>query len=93
MVDELTSVSEAFDARNKTWQRIALALGWKTWDVGAVEENAEAIKAAAKKERKEAGVEKAKKTRTKKQKQKAEIQEILLHQETLENDKTRVIIK
>jgi len=65
VVDELTSISEAFDARNKAWQRIALALGWKTWDVGAIEENAEAIKAAAKKERKEAGVEKAKKTRTK----------------------------
>ena len=49
VVDELTSISEAFDARNKAWQRIALALGWKTWDVGAIEENAEAIKAAAKK--------------------------------------------
>ena len=65
VVDELTSISEAFDARNKAWQRIALALGWKTWDVGAIEENAEAIKEAAKKERKEAGVKKAKETRTK----------------------------
>ena len=63
VVDELTSVSEAFDARNKAWQRIALGLGWKTWDVGAIEENAEAIKEAAKKERKKAGVEKAKETR------------------------------
>jgi hypothetical protein len=63
VVDELTSVSEAFDARNKAWQRIALGLGWKTWDVGAIEENAEAIKEAAKKERKEAGIEKAKETR------------------------------
>jgi len=63
VVDELTSVSEAFDARNKAWQRIALGLGWKTWDVGAKEENAEAIKEAAKKKRKEAGVQKAKETR------------------------------
>ena len=63
VVDELTSISEAFDARNKAWQRIALALGWKTWDVGAIEENAEAIKAAAKEERKEAGKNKAKETR------------------------------
>ena len=66
VVDELTSVSEAFDARNKAWQRIALALGWKTWDVGAIEENAEAIKEAAKKERKEAGTKKAKETRASK---------------------------
>ena len=65
VVDELTSVSEAFDARNKAWQRIALGLGWKTWDVGAIEENAEAIKEAAKKERKEAGTKKAKETRAK----------------------------
>ena len=65
VVDELTSVSEAFDARNKAWQRIALGLGWKTWDVGAIEENAEAIKEAAKKERKEAGAKKAKETRAK----------------------------
>jgi len=66
VVDELTSVSEAFDARNKAWQRIALGLGWKTWDVGAIEENAEAIKEAAKKERKEAGTKKAKETRANK---------------------------
>ena len=69
VVDELTSISEAFDARNKAWQRIALALGWKTWDVGAIEENAEAIKEAAKKERKKAGVEKAKQTRADKKAQ------------------------
>ena len=68
IVDELTSVSEAFDARNKAWQRIALGLGWKTWDVGAIEENAEAIKEAAKKKRKEAGVKKAKETRARNQK-------------------------
>ena len=74
VVDELTSISEAFDARNKAWQRIALALGWKTWDVGAIEENAEAIKAAAKKERKEAGKEKSKETRRSK---KAEEQDFI----------------
>ena len=65
VVDELTSVSEAFDTRNKMWQRIALGLGWKTWDVGAKDEEGEAIKEAAKKKRKEAGVEKAKETRAK----------------------------
>jgi len=72
VVDELTSISEAFDARNKAWQRIALALGWKTWDVGAIEENAEAIKAAAKKKRKEAGTKKAKETRRKNKPKKIE---------------------
>ena len=45
------------------WQRIALGFGWKTWDVGAKDEEGEAIKEAAKDKRKKAGVEKAKKTR------------------------------
>lgn len=63
VVDELRSVSEALDARNKAWQRIALALGWKTWDVGARNEEADLIKSEAKTKRREEGVEKAKKTR------------------------------
>ena len=63
-------MSEAFDTRNKMWQRIALGLGWKTWDVGAKDEEGEAIKEAAKKKRKEAGVEKARETRKKTQQKK-----------------------
>ncbi len=77
VVDELTSVSEAFDARNKAWQRIALGLGWKTWDVGAIEENAEAIKEAAKEKRKAEGIEKAKETRAdKKAEEKTEYEKL-----------------
>jgi len=68
VVDELTSVAEAFDTRNKAWQRIALGLGWKTWDVGVKDEEGEAIKEAAKAKRKAAGVEKAKETRAKSKK-------------------------
>ena len=33
-----------FDSRNSAWQRIALALGWRAWDVGAKSEEFEAIK-------------------------------------------------
>ena len=69
VVDELKSVSEALDARNKAWQRIALALGWKTWDVGAVNEEADLIQAEAKIRRKKEGIKKAKETRRKKKKQ------------------------
>ena len=60
IVDELRSVTEALDERNKAWQRIALAFGWKTWDVGALNEEGDLIKAEAKVKRKEAGKEKAK---------------------------------
>jgi hypothetical protein len=76
IVDELRSVTEALDERNKAWQRIALAFGWKTWDVGALNEEGDLIKAAAKVKRKEAGAEKAKATReSKKANEKIEFEE------------------
>jgi len=72
VIDELNSVGEAMDARNSAWQRIALALGWKTWDVGARDEEGEAIKEAGKKKRKEEGILKAKETRRKNKAKKSE---------------------
>ena len=73
VVDELKSISEALDGRNKAWQRIALALGWKTWDVGVRNEEADLIKTEAKERRKEEGKKKAAETRRKtKEKKEAE---------------------
>jgi len=63
VIDELNSIVEALDSRNTTWQRIALALGWKTWDVGAKNEENDLIKTEAKAKRKEEGKVKAKETR------------------------------
>ena len=63
VVDELNSIVEALDSRNTTWQRIALGLGWKTWDVGAKNEEHDLIKIEAKTKRKEEGKAKAKETR------------------------------
>ena len=63
VVDELNSIGEAMDKRNTTWQRIALALGWKTWDVNAKDEEGDIIKAEGKAKRKKEGIEKAKQTR------------------------------
>ena len=31
-INEIESLVEATDSRNAKWQRIALALGWRTWD-------------------------------------------------------------
>jgi N-acetylglutamate synthase/N-acetylornithine aminotransferase len=44
-------------------QRLALALGWRTWGVGVENEEFDEIKAEAKEKRKEEGIIKAKKTR------------------------------
>ena len=60
---EAQGISEALDQRNTAMQRIALALGWRTWGVGAENEEFDEIKAEAKAIRKEEGIIKAKKTR------------------------------
>ena len=70
MVDIITSYSEALDKRNTAWQRIALALGWKTWDVNAKNEEHDLIKSEAKAKRKEEGKKKAAETRRKKREEK-----------------------
>jgi dephospho-CoA kinase len=84
VVDEMRSVGEALDERNKAWQRIALALGWKTWDVGAKNEEADLIKIEAKEQRKQEGIEKAKKTREENRKRKEEEFRAMTPEERLE---------
>jgi len=61
--NEVNSITEALDERNNAYQRIALGLGWKTWDVGAKIEEHELIKTTAKEKRKVEGIEKSKVTR------------------------------
>ena len=60
---ELQAVSEALDERNTAYQRIALGLGWRTWDVNAKNEEGDLIKVTAKEERKVLSKEKAAETR------------------------------
>ena len=33
VVQKLNNVSEALNSQNETWQRVALMLGWNTWDL------------------------------------------------------------
>ncbi len=63
LVVELQAVSEALDERNTAYQRIALGLGWRTWDVNAKNEEGDLIKVTAKEERKVLSKEKAAETR------------------------------
>ena len=65
VADEVNAITEALDTRNTQWQRIALALGWRQWDVGARAEEHDLIKTEAKAKRKVEGKEKAKVTREK----------------------------
>jgi hypothetical protein len=65
-VNKVNNLSEALDSRNKSWQRLALAIGYTPYTVGVENEENEAIKAEAKVRKKAEGIEKAIETRRKK---------------------------
>jgi len=69
---EVDAISEALDARNTSYQRMMLGLGWRAWDVKAGKEEEELVKAVAKIKRKKAGKEKAKATREQNKKEEKE---------------------
>jgi len=64
-VTKVNNISEAMDSRNKSWQRIALAVGYNPYVIGAKNEENDIIKAEAKVQRKIEGKEKAIETRRK----------------------------
>ncbi len=72
MVAEINAITEALDTRNTAWQRIALSLGYRTWDVNAKNEEHDLLKEEGKARRKEEGKIKAKATRERKRKEKYE---------------------
>ena len=53
LLSEVKSINEAFDSRNTSYQRLALALGWRTWDVNVKNEEQDLIKAYFKQQKKE----------------------------------------
>ena len=68
VVSEVDGITEALDTRNTEYQRLMLALGWKTWQIGAEIEEHEAIKTTAKATRKAEGIEKRKEQAAEKRK-------------------------
>jgi polyribonucleotide nucleotidyltransferase len=80
LLSEVKSINEAFDSRNTSYQRLALALGWRTWDVNVKNEEQDLIKNEAKKRKKEASKQRAKdkrdiKSREKRRKKNIEARE------------------
>jgi len=41
--NKLLNLDNALDSRNETWQRVALLLGWNTWDLGIKDQDIEAL--------------------------------------------------
>jgi hypothetical protein len=60
---EIQGIAEMLDDRNTIYQRLALALGFRSWDVNAKNEEDDLIKLEAKDVRKKEGAQKSKKTR------------------------------
>ena len=65
-VTKVNNISEAMDSRNKSWQRIALAVGYNPYVIGAKNEENDIIKAEAKIIRKQEGRKKSAETRRRK---------------------------
>tara|TARA_R100001129_G_scaffold40792_1_gene27713 strand:- start:283 stop:2607 length:2325 start_codon:yes stop_codon:yes gene_type:complete len=65
LANKMLNVDNALDSNNETWQRIALLLGWNTWDLGIRDKDIEVVKKKVKKQRKE----------EKKQKKKEKVEE------------------
>ena len=68
LINIMNNATAAMNNQNETWQRIALALGWNTWDLGVENQKHELIKTNAEDARRKAGYEKATKTRDGKRK-------------------------
>ena len=53
VINKANNLEEALTGDHLMWQRVAMVLGWNRWDVGVKDEELEAAKAEAKKERKQ----------------------------------------
>jgi len=63
-INKINNIKQALDSENDTWQRIALMLGWNTWDLGVKDKEIQKIKDEVKGNKK---TNKSKKSFSKKQ--------------------------
>ena len=66
LIAEIGALTEMTDSRNTSMERIALALGWRTWDLGIRNEEEDQIKVEAKEKRKREKEEQRKREREEK---------------------------
>jgi len=66
---KMLNLDNAMDSHNEWWQRVALVMGWNTWDLGVKDKDIQRVKEEIKEERK---IEKKKKDDIKKEEKKKE---------------------
>jgi hypothetical protein len=93
LVAEINALTEALDDRNTKWQRLALAMGYRTWDVKAKNEEHDRIKSKGKARRKKEGIEKGKKTRAENKRIKDSIYNSLSIDEKIQIEREKAEIK
>jgi len=69
MSQKMLNLDNAMDSNNEWWQRVALVLGWNTWDLGIRDKDIEAVKTEIKEEKKVIKKEKANKKKIQKKKE------------------------
>jgi hypothetical protein len=95
-VTKVNNLSEAMDSRNKSWQRIALAVGYNPYVIGAKNEENDIIKAEAKVQRKIEGKKKSAETRKRKKeefKNLPESEKIKIRKQKLEEKRAKILAK
>mgnify|MGYP003650144865 FL=1 len=72
IIAEISALTEMTDSRNSSMERIALGLGWRTWDLGIRNEEEDQIKVEAKERKKQERKDKLQKEREEKKRLKEE---------------------
>ena len=78
--NKMLNLDNAMDSNNEWWQRVALVLGWNTWDLGIKDPDIEAAKTEVKEEKKKEKKKKKKKVKL------SEEEKILQRQRKIEEE-------
>ena len=72
----MLNIDNALDSNNETWQRLALLLGWNTWDLGIRDPDLEGVKLEVKEQKKqEKKLEKEAKEKEKEKEEEKKVEE------------------
>ena len=78
MIQKTTNIQQALDSRNEAWQRVALLLGWNTWDFGIKDQDILDLKEVVKEDKKIESKEKSKKKKEEKKKEQEKENEVII---------------
>ena len=84
--NKMLNIDNALDANNELWQRLALVLGWNTWDLGIKDPDIEAVKSEIKEEKKQESKKQAVQKAEEKKKEKKEKQRSIVEENKKKKD-------